>query len=93
LSLQLSRETAFRQLSSAYGFPNPNYIPKILEMLLTLEEANLLLALPGTSKQVAEKMQAQVSEVEKLLRGFSRKVSLSIHQIVKVKLDILFVPI
>ena len=69
----MKMESIYRRLSKAYGFPESKYLPKILEMCLTDQEALVLLSLPGTVEEVAEKLHVEVPSVQSILRGLFNK--------------------
>jgi NAD-dependent dihydropyrimidine dehydrogenase PreA subunit len=66
-------EEIYQQLSKAYGSPESKYLPKIFEMCLTKEEAQILLSLPGTPEEVATKLSAEVSKVTAILKELFNK--------------------
>ena len=53
----------YLELSSHFGCPDSKILPKILEKLVSYEEAKMLLLLPASIKQVAEKLGISVSKV------------------------------
>ena len=61
------KKSIYRRLSGAYGYPESKYLPKILKMCLTEQEALILLSLPGTPEEVAEKLHMDVSGVHSIL--------------------------
>lgn len=63
----------YRRLSGAYGYPESKYLPKILKRCLTEQEALILLSLPGTPEEVAEKLHMDVSSIEPILRELFNK--------------------
>jgi len=67
-------EEIYYQLSKAFleGFES-KYMPRILEMCLTKEEAIILLSLPGTPEEVAAKLGKNVSHVATILKGLFDK--------------------
>lgn len=66
-------EEIYQQLSKAYGSPESKYLPKIFEMCLTKEEAQILLSLPGTPEEVATKLSVEVSKVTAILKELFNK--------------------
>ncbi|RLI42514.1 hypothetical protein DRO69_10290 [Candidatus Bathyarchaeota archaeon] len=66
-------EEIYHQLSKAYGSPESKYLPKILEIYLTKEEASVLLSLPGTPEEVAAKLSAEVPKVATILKELFNK--------------------
>jgi len=67
-------KSIYRRLSGAYGYPESKYLPKILEMCLTEQEALIPLSLPGTPEEVAEKLRVDVSSAQSILRELFNKV-------------------
>ena len=66
-------ENAYRRLSKAYGYPESKYLPKILEICLSKQEAQLLLSLPGTVEEVAIESHIELPGAELLLRELFNK--------------------
>ena len=66
-------ENAYRRLSKAYGYPESKYLPKILEMCLSKQEAQFLLSLPGTVAEVATKSHIEPPGAELFLRELFNK--------------------
>jgi Na+-translocating ferredoxin:NAD+ oxidoreductase subunit B len=66
-------KTMFIQLSKAYKFSDSKYFPKILEMILSEKEASVLLSLPGTVGEVAEKNGMEESAVQSILENQSKR--------------------
>ncbi len=64
-------ETIYTRLSRAYleGMES-EYLPEILGMFLTDEEAEVLMALPGTVSEVADRVEVDVSFAVEALEGF-----------------------
>jgi Pyruvate/2-oxoacid:ferredoxin oxidoreductase delta subunit len=55
--------TAFDRLSTAFGFERSELFPRILAYLMSAAEAETMLALPGTSRSLAQKLARPVYEV------------------------------
>ena len=66
-------EEIYHQLSKAYDKPHSKYLPKIFEMCLTKEEASILLSLPGTPEEAAEKLGSKVQKVSEILKDLFNK--------------------
>jgi electron transport complex protein RnfB len=66
-------EEIYHQLSKAYGSPESRYLPKIFEICLTKEEAQILLSLPGTPEEVATKLSVEVTKVATILKELFNK--------------------
>jgi Pyruvate/2-oxoacid:ferredoxin oxidoreductase delta subunit len=52
--------TAFSDLSAAFGFKRSELFPRILALLMSEREAEILLALPGTPNMLAERLSRPV---------------------------------
>jgi len=66
-------EDIYYRLSEAYGFPESRYLPRILEKCLTGREASLLLALPGTAEDIADKLCMDIPCVQSILGELFQK--------------------
>lgn len=66
-------ENAYRRLSKAYGYLGSKYLPKILEICLSKQEAQLLLSLPGTVEEVAIESHIELPGAELFLRELFNK--------------------
>jgi NAD-dependent dihydropyrimidine dehydrogenase PreA subunit len=69
----MKMEGIYRRLSKVYEFPESKYLPKILEMCLTDQEALVLLSLPGTVEEVTKKLRVEVPSVQSILSGLFNK--------------------
>jgi len=67
------RQNIYQRLSKAYEYPDSKYLSKILEICLTEQKASLLLSLPGTAEDMAEKLHMRVSSVQPILRELFNK--------------------
>jgi Pyruvate/2-oxoacid:ferredoxin oxidoreductase delta subunit len=57
----------FNRLSASFGFETSELLPKILAMLMSEEEAEIMIALPGTLNVLAQKLSYDVKQLmEKL---------------------------
>jgi len=63
----------FRELSSRFGHPNSEILPKILERLVSYEEAVILLALPGALEEVSNKTKTPISRLRKTLESLFKR--------------------
>jgi len=63
----------YLELSSHFGQPKSEILPKILEKLVSLDEAEILVKLPNTIKQIAEKTEIPISKVTKVLEGLFKQ--------------------
>lgn len=64
---------AFHELSSHYGQPKSEILPKILERLVTPGEAKILLSLPATLEQIAESAGISVARASEALESLFRR--------------------
>jgi hypothetical protein len=60
----------FLELSSHYGEPKSDIFPRILEKLVNKKEAEILLCLPGTSEEVADKIEITREDATEILEDF-----------------------
>lgn len=60
-------------LSSHFGQPKSKILPKILEKLITIEEAKILLLLPSTPEEMSKKVNVPVSEVTRTLENLFKR--------------------
>jgi ferredoxin/DNA-binding Lrp family transcriptional regulator len=63
----------YSELSAHFGHPESKILPKILERLVSHEEAELLLLLPASIKQVAEKSGIPVSKAAEILESLFKR--------------------
>lgn len=63
----------YSELSSHFGHPESKILPKILERLVSHEEAKMLLLLPASIKQVAEKSGIPVSKAAEILESLFKR--------------------
>lgn len=68
-----SHSSIFRELSSRFGYPKSEILPRILERLVNPEESEILLTLPNTPEQVGEKVGIPLVKVNKILEGLFRR--------------------
>jgi ferredoxin len=60
----------FEQLAEKIQAPESRYIPQLFRMLVTDQEAQILLALPASSKQLAERFKIKPADMEETLSEF-----------------------
>jgi ferredoxin len=65
--------SSFTKFAEMILHKDSHYIPKILQAMITESQADLLVALPGSAAQMAEKLGRPVAEVEADLRDMFRK--------------------
>ena len=61
-------ETIYEKLTEMIGLQGAKFIPELFQMVVDLEEADLLMAMPGTPAQLAEKLGKPVDEVDAMCR-------------------------
>jgi len=61
------------ELSSHFGYPKSEILPKILEKLVSYEEAKILVLLPASIKQIAEKTKIPSSKVAEILESLFKR--------------------
>lgn len=66
-------ETIYEKLAEMIGLKGARFIPELFQMVVDLEETDLLMAMPGTSAQLAEKVGKPVDEVDKMCKGLYHK--------------------
>ena len=66
-------ENLYKKLSEKIGTPSER-IDKLWEVLCNEEEARLLLAMPGTAEELAEKTERKPEEVQPMIDLLFRKV-------------------
>ncbi|MFC1859680.1 ATP-binding protein [Thermodesulfobacteriota bacterium] len=63
------KKDLFQQLAAKIKAQNSRYIPELFRMIANEEEAEILLALPATVKDLAEKFQVDPADMEEKLRA------------------------
>jgi ferredoxin len=66
-------------LSSHFGQPKSEILPKILKKIVTIEEAEILVLLPSTPEGISKKTSIPVSKVISILEGLFKR-GLVLHQ-------------
>jgi hypothetical protein len=59
----MSETTAYQKFAEKMLHKDSQYIPKILQFMITDEQAELLVSLPGGAAQMAEKSSREVDAV------------------------------
>lgn len=68
-----STSQLYRDLSAKHGWPDSTYLPMILERIVTPEGARILLQLPGTTEEIAEKLSLEQDSAGKQLQELFEK--------------------
>lgn len=63
----------YQQLSAKIMVPNSQFVPKLFGMLATEDDADILLALPGTAQDLADRFDMEAGQMEEKLHGFFLK--------------------
>ncbi len=63
----------YQELSAKHGWPDSTYLPKIFERLVTPEQAKILMQFPGTTAEIAERLELDQAVVEKQLQVLFEK--------------------
>ncbi len=71
--MTLNTTTPFQKFAEAMLHKDSEYIPKILRAMITEDQAVLLMALPGTADQMAEKLGRPAAAVASDLKDMFRK--------------------
>ena len=69
----MSKKTAYQKFAEIMLHKESQVIPKILQCMITDEQAEMLVSLPGTAAQMAEKFGRKVDAVRKDLDDMFRK--------------------
>jgi Pyruvate/2-oxoacid:ferredoxin oxidoreductase delta subunit len=65
-----AEKNRFQMLAEKIQAPDSRYIPQLFGMLVTDQEAEILLALPATDKELVERFKMKPSEMEEKLSDF-----------------------
>lgn len=69
----MSEENIYREMAEKIMMKGSEIIPQLFQMIADSREAELLMAMPGTPGQLAEKVGMPVDEVEKMCKTLYRK--------------------
>lgn len=69
----MTRPNVFQKLAEVLNSPQSRYIPRILEILITPEQGEMLLQLPASAKELAQKLNKDESQVSQQLEDLMKK--------------------
>ncbi len=69
----MSEEDIYRQMAEKIMMKGSTIIPRLFRMIADSEEAELMMAMPGTPEQLAEKVGKPVEQVEEMCKNLYRK--------------------
>lgn len=63
----------YEKMTEMIGLPGANIIPDLFKMVVGLDEAELMMAMPGTPEELAEKVGRPVDEVDSMCKQLYQK--------------------
>ncbi len=69
----MTKKTPYQEFTEKMMHPNSKYIPEILKCMINDDQAELLVSLPGTAAQMAEKFNRKIEDIEADLNDMFRK--------------------
>lgn len=69
----MSEKTPYQQFAEKMMHPGSKLLPEILKCMINEDQARLLVSLPGTSEEMAEKLNRKTEDIEADLKDMFRK--------------------
>ncbi len=69
----MTEKSPYKEFAEKMMHPDSKFIPEILKCMINEDQAKLLVSLPGTSAQMAAKLNRKAEEIEADLKDMFRK--------------------